>query len=208
MIHTRNYALAGLLTFCGLLITAGPALAQHHHHHGFGGHYGYDGGHGHYTAVGHYLHDHVGYGHHHHGYYYPLGYSSYYPSIYSGYYNANPRYGYYDIPYATVAPRQALVAATPAIPSNVAVVEVTLPEADARVWVEGVEMTNRGTTRLLESPELAPDRDYTYTIRAAWNQGDRVMGDERKVKVTTGRIVALDFTRPAERERERMPPPK
>ncbi len=204
MFHTTSYLLAAALSVGGLLLTAGSAHAQHHHH-GFGGHHGYYGGHHHYTALGHYLHDHVGYGHYHHGYYYPLGYSSNYASVYSGQYYVNPSYSYYQGPGHSAAMGQRLVAAAPAIP---AVVEVTLPDADARVWVEGVEMNNRGRTRLLESPELEPGKEYTYTIRASWNQGDRVVGDERRVKVITGQSVALDFTCPAAQERERIPAPK
>lgn len=201
-----NSVLAIALSIGGLLLVANPVRAQfgHHGHHG---NYGLYGGHHYSTGIGHYLHDNL-YHHGHYYGYYPYGYSSYsYPSVYSyypsaysyypsmnlGYYSANPGYGYADPVYA------------PPLANNVAQVEVTLPDASAQVWVEGVEMTNRGRTRLLESPELVPGKSYTYTIRAAWKNGDEVVGDERKVVVTTGKVVKLDFTRPVP---EKMPAPK
>lgn len=220
MFSTKRSLFIAVLSAAALLVSAGAVSAQHGHggwgHGGHGG-WGHGGwGHGHVTGLGHYLHDHAGYGygHHHH---YPYGYSYSYPSIYSGYSYYSPTLysgSYYATPVYSSVPNYGTPAVglpvQPAAPvGNVARVEVVVPSADAQVWVEGVEMASRGTNRVLESPELAPGRSYTYTIRASWNQGNQTVGDERKVDVVPGQTFSVDFTRAAPRgNAERMPAPK
>lgn len=208
MKNSTKYIAVALFSVGGLLFAAGAANAQFLRHGGFGGHgHGWSHGHGHVTRVGHYLHDHVGYGGYHH-----YGHSNYYyPSIYSGYY-ATPVYVQsaidYGVPVVTARTMEPVVVAPRQESASVAVVELTVPDPNARVWIEGVEMTSRGATRIFESPPLTAGKVSTYTIRAAWNVGDQVVQDERRVDVSASRTVAVDFTQPDRPIRERMPAPK
>lgn len=74
-------------------------------------------------------------------------------------------------------------------------IEVSLPDPNAVVWIDGAETASRGTSRRYESPVLEAGWNYSYSIRAAWTTDDgetRVI--ERQVPLSPGGRVIVDFT--------------
>jgi len=80
---------------------------------------------------------------------------------------------------------------------NVAMVQVLLPNPDAEVWFDGTPTTQRGTDRFFQSPALQGDGRYQYTIKARWNRDGKNVEQERRVDVTPGRPVMVDFRAPS-----------
>lgn len=190
--------------------------------HGGGGHFGgghfggggFGGGHfggGHFGGP-HFVGSdggfrHGGYGYHH---YYPYygGYGyGYYP-----YYDSYPSYGYDSYPdygsgvaadsgyddYASVTPPAAgyqsyypAMTAT-AQPDRIAHVTLDVP-ADAKVWIEDKPTTSTGAVRRYDSPPLTPDSQYTYHVRARWNENGHEVTQTQDVGVTAGAHVSVSF---------------
>jgi len=75
-------------------------------------------------------------------------------------------------------------------------IDVIVPDPDATVWFNGYQTSSRGTTRHFDSPALQPGVDYSYTVRATWNQGGQPMSAEHVVRIGPGARVLVDFTRP------------
>jgi uncharacterized protein (TIGR03000 family) len=65
--------------------------------------------------------------------------------------------------------------------------------ADARVWVEGREMTQAGTLRSFVSPRLAPDRVYGYDIRVSWTEDGHEVVRRQHVSVRAGDDQTVTF---------------
>jgi len=148
----------------------------------------------------------------HRGYYFPRSYYYVYPPTYFDLYGG---YSYDFFPpstgftYAYAAPQYSYDAspqplappisqeATPAVSR----VQVVVPVADARVWVDGKETTTQGTVRSFESPPLAPGRTSTYTIRASWLKEGQKVERDRQVHVSAGSLHIVDFTREESPER-------
>jgi uncharacterized protein (TIGR03000 family) len=128
------------------------------------------------------------------GYYnYPSGYYGY-PSYYSSYpsdYYANSN-NYYD----GGTPPPAYVVSRPV--SDVARVEVRLPDPQGTLWVQGQEINSSGNVRQFRSPQLDPSQQYTYTVKAAWNDNGKVVTDERRVKVQANGLAVIDFNQPSQ----------
>jgi uncharacterized protein (TIGR03000 family) len=140
-------------------------------------------------------------------YYRPYAYSYFgYPYLY-GYYN-NYFSGYYGYPsyyysypsdyfvngsdyYDGGNPPPAYVVSRPV--SDVARVEVRLPDPQGTLWVQDQEINSSGTVRQFRSPQLDPSQQYTYTIKAAWNDNGKVVTDERRVKVHANDLAVVDF---------------
>jgi uncharacterized protein (TIGR03000 family) len=77
---------------------------------------------------------------------------------------------------------------------NQALVRVITPDQSARVWLEGQEMPfHGGQERTFISPPLQRGSNYVYTIRATWNENGREVNRERKVPVTAGQQVMVNF---------------
>jgi len=161
-----------------------------------------------------------GYGY---GYGNGLGYNSYYPSYGSNYYSS-PGYNYYGTtPYAynypytsqgsVVTPTytypqgayaypQGTMSTTteslyrPAVAPNSARLTVMVPAADARVYIQGQEMTESGMTRQFVSPSLTPGENYTYEVRAVWNQNGQAMDQTRTARVRANETATVDFRVP------------
>jgi len=94
-----------------------------------------------------------------------------------------------------VAPVEPTPQAGPA--NNTAEINVALPNADAKVWVDGNAMTSgSGNMRTFTSPELEPGYTYSYKVTASWtdNNGQPVR-IERTVPVAPGRVSVMDFNR-------------
>jgi len=77
--------------------------------------------------------------------------------------------------------------------------------ADATVWLEGKETSQKGTDRLFVSPALAPGQDYIYDVHARWTENGREVDQTRSVRVRAGSKVKVDFL---EATREVVPPPR
>jgi uncharacterized protein (TIGR03000 family) len=71
--------------------------------------------------------------------------------------------------------------------------EVRVPEG-AELWVDGVKTSQSGTTRKLASPDLKPDQDYVYEMRAQWHEQGRLFTETHRVTFQAGDEVKVDFT--------------
>jgi uncharacterized protein (TIGR03000 family) len=79
-------------------------------------------------------------------------------------------------------------------PAESAVIDVTLPDPAAEVWVEGARTRQGGTQRRYLSPELAPGSDYVYAIRARWRDAQgTVKLQQQNVVVRAGARVSVTF---------------
>ncbi len=76
-------------------------------------------------------------------------------------------------------------------------VEVYLPE-DARLLIEGREMTSKGPMRRFTSPPLAPGK-YTYTIKAIIPGQDGPRTVTRRIDVRPGDFESIDLREPGKR---------
>jgi uncharacterized protein (TIGR03000 family) len=92
---------------------------------------------------------------------------------------------------ATVTPEPA------AVPENTARVNVMLP-SDADLFIQGVRMTEQGSYREFVSPPLIPGEDYTYDIRARWNENGRDVVRSEVVRVRAGQRTDVDLMRAPE----------
>ena len=77
-------------------------------------------------------------------------------------------------------------------PDNVAKVTVHLP-AEARLYVDEVLCNLASGTRSFTTPTLEPGRSYFYTLRMEVNRGGQTVTESRRVTVTTGKEVEVDF---------------
>ena len=180
----------------------------YHGGRGFGGgYYGRGIGYGGYRGYGY-----RGYGYRGYGYrgYYPWygwgGYYGYYPSYYS-YYYGNGYYpysnGYYNYPanyydYYTATPTsnyQSMYPAT-APAANAVRLNVWVPVANARVWIDNTLTQQSGTYRTFETPSLTPGTDYSYTIRGQWIDNGKTVDRSQTVHFHPGEQVNVNLTVP------------
>ena len=199
-----------------LCLMAEPSqAAQHGGHHGGGGHGGgYHGGGGpgggYHGGGGHHSGGYYGGGGHHGGGYYGgyrggyYGYRPFYGSYYGYPYYGYPYYsgygwsswsspGYYyttpfsNVPYEEVLPSYSS-GYTPEMPpaaDTAAHVTVRAP-ANARVWIGGWETPNTGSVREFDSPPLTPGKQYSYAVRAQWQENGRMVTQTQEVDVSAG----------------------
>jgi uncharacterized protein (TIGR03000 family) len=78
---------------------------------------------------------------------------------------------------------------------EVAVLIAYLPE-HALLWVDGRLTRVRGQIRYFQSPPLPAGKEYSYTVRAAWQEGGQWVGQTRKVPVHAGLIQTI-YLRPS-----------
>jgi uncharacterized protein (TIGR03000 family) len=175
---------------------------------GFGGYglYGLGGGYPYYGLGGGYP-------------YYGLGggYPNY--GLGGGYYSSNPTYitqAYYPssgpsyvapayiAPSAPGAPDSGMQQ-PPALPKNMAQIQVLLPDPEATLLFDGNKTTTLGRARVFDPPELEPGVQYHYKVTASWMQGGKVITDVRNVPVMGGQVSFVDFTRPASGEKVAPP---
>jgi uncharacterized protein (TIGR03000 family) len=144
------------------------------------------------------------------GSYYPQSYGSYYPQSYSPYSSAGYGSGYspYSGSYGTTQNTNpgptpsgdqyyggnSGIAPMPASAEKVAHIEVVVPDAAAKVWLNGYQAQGKGSTRYFNSPELTPGTTFSYTIRVAWNESGQSQAKDRVVYVTAGAQLVVDFT--------------
>ena len=70
---------------------------------------------------------------------------------------------------------------------------VRLP-ADARLWVDQIECPLPGAVRAFDTPSLDPQQSYAYTLRVAVERNGQLLQDARRVPLTPGQRIEVDFT--------------
>jgi uncharacterized protein (TIGR03000 family) len=119
---------------------------------------------------------------------YGYGQGGYYPGYDTPYYG-NP----YGVP--GVSGGYGNVPMPPAATSGKnAQIDVFVPDPNAEVWIDDFATTSRGMTRYLDSPDLVPGAQYSYTIKARWNQNGQPVNAQVTVPVGPGAQVVVDFT--------------
>jgi uncharacterized protein (TIGR03000 family) len=83
-------------------------------------------------------------------------------------------------------------------------IRVRLP-ANAEVTVNDKKTTSTGAVREYETPELDPERVYTYLVKAKWVEDGITVEKSVKVRALAGNRVTINFVPPA-RERPRPRP--
>jgi uncharacterized protein (TIGR03000 family) len=72
--------------------------------------------------------------------------------------------------------------------------KITVPEK-AELEIEGVKTKSTGPVRRFISPPVEVGKNYVYTLKATWMEGDKPRNVERTVKVKPGEEVAVDLTK-------------
>jgi uncharacterized protein (TIGR03000 family) len=201
--HTLGCIL--VLTVVAVLVTPGISQAQRGGGRGGGGHYGgarvggYQGAAhvGGYHAAGY----HYGDGRYFGGYHPYYGSYGYYPYLYNSY----PSYDYGAAPLFDAGATYATPSSdtyqanypppTVTIPSDASAhITVSVP-ADAQIWFDDTATTSTGTVREFNTPALTSG-NFSYEIRARWNENGRDVTQTRRVEVTPGAHVSLSFPIP------------
>jgi uncharacterized protein (TIGR03000 family) len=180
------------------------------HAGGFGGgmHAGPGGGWGHAGFVGgrpiHSAAFHQDFNHNFHRSYF-FGFPGFYGGFYGGYWGGNYDNSYYfGSPSSAVAynplPQsdyQAYYPAEqpPAMDPNTASLTVRVPE-DAEIWFDDTKMTQTGTVREFVTPQLVPEKEYSYMTRARWTTNGKVFDQTHKVGFRAGQAILVDFLTP------------
>jgi len=85
---------------------------------------------------------------------------------------------------------------TAASAANTVRLNVWVPAANAKVWIDHTLMQQTGTYRTFESPSLTPGSDYSYTIRGQWTQNGKTVERAQTVKFHAGEQVNVNLTVP------------
>jgi uncharacterized protein (TIGR03000 family) len=208
MLHNRWFTLGGpTVALLALLFVAGDALAQRGGGRGGGGGReggrggsswggrGWDGGRG---GRSEWRGDGWGRGgdnrwYDRRGWYDPWGYDGYmyggYPEDYNSFYYGSSGSTYTD---------RGAGAETP-MDENAALIAVRVPP-EAEIWFDGKKTSQAGPVRRFETPPLEPGNDYSYEVRARWNENGREVDRTRKVMVHAGDRLALNFVHRQNRE--------
>ena len=120
------------------------------------------------------------------GYYGSASPANYYwNSTTEGYYGATGTEGYYGTSTAE-SPRNRSVRVNLRVPS------------DAKIWFDGSQTNQIGTTRSFQSPPVAVGREYVYQIRLQWKQDGKDLTQTRQINVHAGDVINLALGSPAE----------
>jgi uncharacterized protein (TIGR03000 family) len=124
---------------------------------------------------------------------YQSGYSPLYQNGYrSGqYYNTSPNY--YTVPQTYGSTQVVPSAYSSSDTSQIAMLNVQLPMANAEVWLNDTLTTPQGMDRQFQSPPLDSSKNYTYTVKARWMEGDRMVEKTKDVKVEPGKTSTVSF---------------
>jgi uncharacterized protein (TIGR03000 family) len=76
--------------------------------------------------------------------------------------------------------------------SRSAAITVKAP-TNSKIWFDGTLMAAGGTVRQYFSPPLAPGHKYVYEIQARWNRNGREVTQSKRVEVSSGAQVSVDF---------------
>jgi uncharacterized protein (TIGR03000 family) len=72
---------------------------------------------------------------------------------------------------------------------------------DAVLEIEGVRTKQTGAVRNFQSPPLATDRQYSYTLRPTWKESGQELLAEREVSFQAGQTVEVDLRTPGKADR-------
>src|SRR5262249_7527584 len=96
--------------------------------------------------------------------------------------------------YRSVVPSSAVFTPQSAIPAPASTpIRIQVP-AQARIWFDNQPTVQTGTVREFVASPLTPGREYSYTVRATWREGDREVARQRVVSFKAGDPVSIDFT--------------
>jgi len=174
----------------GLYLGLGGLYSGYGLGYGYGSGYPY-GGYGYGSGYG-YPYGGYGYGS---SYGYPYGGygSGYGSSIYS-----YPSYNYiypsstYVLPPAGSYPNTTVPPAAAAPSEAPAIITVQVP-ANADVWFGDTKMSSSGTVRSYQSPPLAPNMTYSYTITAQWPENGQDVRRSKTIQVSAGSQSNVQF---------------
>src|SRR5437762_2177485 len=82
-------------------------------------------------------------------------------------------------------------AVAPAEGGTAAHIQVIAPNGDVTILFNGRPMANRE----FDTPALAEGKAQTFTVRALWNEGSRLVSSERVVDAKAGAKIVVDFTK-------------
>jgi uncharacterized protein (TIGR03000 family) len=74
---------------------------------------------------------------------------------------------------------------------------VRLP-ANAELLIDGKKTTSTGAVREFQTPDLDPERIYSYLVRARWVEDGITVEKSLKVRMLSGNRVTVNFVRPAQ----------
>jgi uncharacterized protein (TIGR03000 family) len=72
-------------------------------------------------------------------------------------------------------------------------IRVEVPNAGATVWVDDHQTKQQGTQRIFTSPPLEKGWDYTYKVRASWDENGRSVSREKTVRLQPGQETVVNF---------------
>jgi len=204
----RLFSIGGMLLLVAVVLaTATPVQAQRRGGYRGGGWYGggsYGGYRGGYWGgyPGYYgYRPYSGFGI---GVYGPSYYGSYYGYPYGGYrtYGWTSGYtpGYYNMPYAETSSSYpgGYEESSEAATDTTCRLTIRAPE-NAEVWIADWKTPETGSVREFVSPPLKPGKEYTYDVRARWEENGRPMTQTQKVDVKAGATSEVSFPRPTPR---------
>jgi uncharacterized protein (TIGR03000 family) len=120
------------------------------------------------------------------------------PPVYPGWIHGAyvPLVGPAALPPEMVTPPAVLPPPAPVLDKAAALeIEVRLPRADARLYIDGTERKGSGTVRHFRTPESATVRAYGYDLRAEWTVDGLTTTHAKRVLGRAGEKVVIDFTR-------------
>jgi uncharacterized protein (TIGR03000 family) len=74
-----------------------------------------------------------------------------------------------------------------------AFLRIEIPDHYGVLYVEGVSLGSKGTSRPLESPPLQPGREYLLHLRAVYAVGDKILIEDKQVAIRAGDNLAVTF---------------
>lgn len=80
-------------------------------------------------------------------------------------------------------------------PPNQAQIVVTLP-ADARMYVDGIDMNLTGSVRQFRTPDLKPGTKNTYSIKIVVDRGGKPVEETKTVDLVPGQTTRVHFAEP------------
>lgn len=87
-----------------------------------------------------------------------------------------------------------IIPASGTAPDDRARLEIRVPVADAKVWLDGVPMTQTGLTRRFVTPPLDPASRYSYEVKVQWRDGSGPHEETRRVSVRAGTNPMVAFS--------------
>jgi uncharacterized protein (TIGR03000 family) len=215
----KAFSFGGILLLAGAAVLAMPGVGRAQR--GGGGHFGgghFGGGHfggfrsggfgGGFSRGGfHYGSPHYGYRPFYGSYGYSYPYGDLYPYLgpNATYYPGAATYDWdldltpsYPNAYASGAPSGGSYQSfyPPAVqPDTTVHLTVTVPPG-AQVWFDDAPTTSTGPVREFVSPRLTEGRQYTYRVRARWQENGKEVTQTQQVGVTAGSHVNVRFPVP------------